>query len=99
MSEGAMTSLRCLHCGAGYCGACLHGDAGKMPNLAKCAGCGLKPRTKPNSERPSWHGAPMPYEATAGGIKLYSVDVQASASGPALPSNDTAFLHSLRPSH
>lgn len=35
-------------------GACLHGDAGKMQSLVKCAGCGKKPGVKTNGHRNSW---------------------------------------------
>lgn len=55
MSTGPMTDLRCLHCGTGYCGACLHGEAGKMESLIKCANCGKKPRTKP-IDKIKWKG-------------------------------------------
>jgi hypothetical protein len=54
MSNGPSTNLECLHCSVRYCAACLHGEAGKMPSLVKCAGCGKKPRTKPNGARNGW---------------------------------------------
>eukprot|EP00438_Fugacium_kawagutii_P004202 Skav215934 [mRNA] locus=scaffold226:430960:439598:+ [translate_table: standard] len=70
-SSGPSTNLSCLHCGAHYCpfgairsrrtaepsggGACLHGDAGKMQSLIKCAGCGKKPGVKTNGHRNSWN--------------------------------------------
>lgn len=46
MSNGPSTDLKCLHCSAGYCGACLHGEGGKMVSSIKCSTCGKKPRTK-----------------------------------------------------
>ncbi|CAM9479112.1 unnamed protein product [Chrysoparadoxa australica] len=59
LSEGPNTNLKCLHCGIRYCGACLHGEGGKMESLIKCAGCGGKPRTMSNKKRGSWKGAPF----------------------------------------
>eukprot|EP00929_Paragymnodinium_shiwhaense_P083055 TRINITY_DN4409_c0_g3_i1.p1 TRINITY_DN4409_c0_g3~~TRINITY_DN4409_c0_g3_i1.p1 ORF type:complete len:373 (-),score=51.14 TRINITY_DN4409_c0_g3_i1:440-1531(-) len=53
-SEGPSTNLTCLSCGCHYCGACLHGDAGKMESLVKCLRCGKKPQVKPNAERSAW---------------------------------------------
>eukprot|EP00126_Sphaerothecum_destruens_P003380 Sdes_comp17114_c0_seq1m6278 len=53
-SEGPSTNLECLHCRTRYCAACLHSEVGKMQSLIKCAGCGKKPRTKPNKERSVW---------------------------------------------
>lgn len=53
-SEGPVTNLHCFHCHVRYCGACLHGEAGKMESLIKCAGCGRKPRTKANTARRGW---------------------------------------------
>lgn len=56
MSEGPNCNLECLHCRARYCGACLHGEYGKMESIIKCSRCGKKPRTKPNHERKKWAG-------------------------------------------
>jgi hypothetical protein len=53
-SSGAATTLECLHCGTKYCGACLHGEAGKMESLIKCAKCGKKPRVQDAAHRGSW---------------------------------------------
>ena len=46
---------------ARYCGACLYGQAGKLPLHPKtfeprCATCGRHPRNAPNAERPPWLG-------------------------------------------
>ena len=60
-SEGPSTNLACLHCHAHYCGACLHGDGGKMESLVKCASCGKKPRVQPKETRAGWKG-----ESTSG---------------------------------
>ena len=60
-SEGPSTNLQCLHCRAHYCGACLHGDGGKMESLVKCASCGKKPRVQPKETRATWKG-----ESTSG---------------------------------
>eukprot|EP00403_Amphidinium_massartii_P024519 CAMPEP_0178398424 /NCGR_PEP_ID=MMETSP0689_2-20121128/14765_1 /TAXON_ID=160604 /ORGANISM="Amphidinium massartii, Strain CS-259" /LENGTH=298 /DNA_ID=CAMNT_0020019185 /DNA_START=74 /DNA_END=970 /DNA_ORIENTATION=- len=53
-SSGPSTNLVCLNCGAHYCGACLHGDGGKMESLIKCARCGKKPQVKSNADRGAW---------------------------------------------
>ena len=53
-SEGPACDLACLHCGARYCSACLHGEYGKMESLVKCANCGKKPRTKGVKQRGGW---------------------------------------------
>mmetsp|Transcript_57008 Transcript_57008/g.121132 ORF Transcript_57008/g.121132 Transcript_57008/m.121132 type:complete len:285 (-) Transcript_57008:229-1083(-) len=58
LSEGPSTNLRCLTCGVRYCAACLHGEAGKMTSLVKCAGCGKKPGVKSNNERGAWAAGP-----------------------------------------
>lgn len=55
-SQGPSTNLHCLHCHVRYCGACLHGESGKMESLVKCAGCGRKPRVKSNASRRGWGG-------------------------------------------
>ena len=54
-SEGGGCDLACVHCGAHYCSACLHGEAGKMKSLIKCARCGKKPRTKSKQDRGTWN--------------------------------------------
>ena len=58
-SEGPSTNLECLHCGVRYCGACLHGDAGKMKSLVRCAACGKKPRHKSAKSRGGWSAAEL----------------------------------------
>mmetsp|Transcript_12512 Transcript_12512/g.18115 ORF Transcript_12512/g.18115 Transcript_12512/m.18115 type:complete len:154 (+) Transcript_12512:84-545(+) len=61
-SSGPATNLSCVNCGCHYCQACLHGDAGKMQSLIKCARCGKKPGVKSNAERSAWsavNNAPM----------------------------------------
>ena len=67
-SDGPSTNLACLHCHSHYCGACLHGDGGKMDSLVKCASCGKKPRVQPKESRAGWKG-----ESTSG----------STAAGPA----------------
>lgn len=37
-----------------YCAACLHGQAGVMKSLVKCAKCGKKPRVKAATMRKTW---------------------------------------------
>mmetsp|Transcript_118059 Transcript_118059/g.204012 ORF Transcript_118059/g.204012 Transcript_118059/m.204012 type:complete len:347 (+) Transcript_118059:59-1099(+) len=53
-SEGPSTNLKCKSCGCHYCAACLHGDAGKMQSLTKCARCGKKPTVVPAGQNASW---------------------------------------------
>eukprot|EP00929_Paragymnodinium_shiwhaense_P083051 TRINITY_DN4409_c0_g1_i1.p2 TRINITY_DN4409_c0_g1~~TRINITY_DN4409_c0_g1_i1.p2 ORF type:complete len:278 (-),score=40.57 TRINITY_DN4409_c0_g1_i1:417-1181(-) len=53
-SNGPSTNLVCLTCGCHYCSACLHGEAGKMESMIKCARCGRKPGVKRNSQRTQW---------------------------------------------
>lgn len=60
-AEGPLSSLNCLHCGTEFCATCLHGAAGVMsldPKtfVARCAACGLYPRTSTIAERPPWQG-------------------------------------------
>jgi len=69
MSEGSSTNLKCLHCGKGYCAACLHGDGGKMESLVKCSSCGKKPRTLGNTSRGGWK-ADAASPVRAGGASL-----------------------------
>ena len=57
LSEGPSTNLQCLHCSARYCGACLHGDGGKMKSLVKCSACGKKPRTQSKEKRGTWRSS------------------------------------------
>ena len=60
-SNGPSTNLECLHCGVHYCGACLHGDAGKMRSVIRCAACGKKPRHKSAKSRVGWSAAELDY--------------------------------------
>lgn len=53
-SEGPSTDLKCKSCGCHYCGACLHGDAGKMRSLVECARCHQKPTVVPAGRNASW---------------------------------------------
>mmetsp|Transcript_4986 Transcript_4986/g.9640 ORF Transcript_4986/g.9640 Transcript_4986/m.9640 type:complete len:305 (-) Transcript_4986:70-984(-) len=54
-SEGSSCNLECLHCGTRYCAVCLHGQAGKMEKLTKCAKCGKKPRVLSAEQRGGWN--------------------------------------------
>lgn len=70
-SDGPSTNLQCLQCGVRYCAACLHGEAGKMVSLVKCAACGKCPTRHANTKnvkgkykgttriahRPAWVGS------------------------------------------
>jgi hypothetical protein len=56
-----------------------------------------KPRTKPNSQRDNWHGAPQPYEATAG--TKHRVSGFEAKNGVTMKADDVHFVSSLRPSH
>ena len=60
-SNGPSTNLECLHCGVHYCAACLHGDAGKMRSVIRCAACGKKPRHKSAKSRVGWTTAELDY--------------------------------------
>ncbi|KXZ45654.1 hypothetical protein GPECTOR_52g53 [Gonium pectorale] len=63
-SDGPSTNLKCLHCNARYCAACLHGEfKGKMASLVKCGSCGKNPRSKPNADRGTWAGTKVPGKA------------------------------------
>lgn len=59
-SSGPSTNLACLTCGCRYCGACLHGEAGKMASLIKCGRCGKKPGVKSNTNRGPWSAVTSP---------------------------------------
>eukprot|EP00930_Biecheleria_cincta_P080562 TRINITY_DN68922_c0_g1_i1.p1 TRINITY_DN68922_c0_g1~~TRINITY_DN68922_c0_g1_i1.p1 ORF type:complete len:243 (+),score=18.30 TRINITY_DN68922_c0_g1_i1:126-854(+) len=72
-STGPSTSLACLSCGCRYCGACLHGEAGKMQSLIKCAKCGKKTTVKSNSERGAWTTVCNPPMNEGGGPR-YDLD-------------------------
>lgn len=50
----AAGSVNLLPAALSVCSACLHGEAGKMESLVKCAGCGRKPRVKANAQRRGW---------------------------------------------
>ena len=81
-SEGPSTNLACLHCHAHYCGACLHGDGGKMESLVKCASCGKKPRVQPKESRAGWKGESTSGSTAAGPAYTPSAALkQASAAG------------------
>eukprot|EP00942_MAST-04A_sp_MAST-4A-sp1_P013959 g13959.t1 len=53
-STGPNTNLQCLWCGVYYCGACLHGEYGKMKSLVRCAHCNKNPRSLPDRMRGNW---------------------------------------------
>ena len=81
-SEGPSTDLMCLHCRIHYCGACLHGDAGKMESLVRCAGCGKKPRVQPAAARSGWKGESTSGATAAGAAYSPSTALkQASSAG------------------
>eukprot|EP00933_Yihiella_yeosuensis_P039084 TRINITY_DN3302_c0_g1_i1.p1 TRINITY_DN3302_c0_g1~~TRINITY_DN3302_c0_g1_i1.p1 ORF type:complete len:283 (+),score=50.23 TRINITY_DN3302_c0_g1_i1:65-913(+) len=73
-SSGPSTNLSCLNCGCRYCSACLHGEAGKMQSLIKCARCGKKPGVKPNSQRGAWTAVCNPPMNEGGGPRYDSDD-------------------------
>lgn len=66
-SEGPSTKLVCLHCKTKYCGACLHGESGKMESLIKCAKCGKKPRVLASKDRGEFGGANSGVGTSQGG--------------------------------
>lgn len=72
-STGPSTNLVCQSCGCHYCGACLHGESGKMKSLLKCAKCGKKPTVKSNAERCAWTAVCNPPMNQRGGPQ-YDLD-------------------------
>mmetsp|Transcript_56987 Transcript_56987/g.102007 ORF Transcript_56987/g.102007 Transcript_56987/m.102007 type:complete len:375 (-) Transcript_56987:25-1149(-) len=87
-SEGPSTNLKCLNCGCHYCGACLHGEAGKMSSLTKCARCGKKPTVRSNADRGAWKDVVQSAE---------SVDCFSASDPPPVLDSDATFTSSLRP--
>ena len=83
-SEGPSTNLNCLHCRAHYCGACLHGDGGKMESLVKCASCGKKPRVQPKETRSSWKGESTSGSTAAGAAYTPSAALKQASSAAAI---------------
>lgn len=57
----------------------MHGDAGKMASLVKCARCGKKPTVKSNAERSSWQAVANP-PCNVGGGPRYDGDDGAANS-------------------
>eukprot|EP00033_Pygsuia_biforma_P000460 GCRY01000546.1.p1 GENE.GCRY01000546.1~~GCRY01000546.1.p1 ORF type:complete len:237 (-),score=24.87 GCRY01000546.1:322-1032(-) len=72
-SEGPSTNLECLHCHTHYCGACLHGEAGKMQSIIVCANCGKAPRTLSNTKRGEFSDQTVPARRGTSGGKAQSI--------------------------
>lgn len=99
-SSGPSTNLACLSCGCRYCGACLHGEAGKMVSLIKCAKCGKKPTVKPNGERGDWATVNNPPCNEQGGPRYDEDDGAANSaftSGSRTAESASKRSHSARP--
>ena len=98
-SEGPSTNLDCLHCHAHYCGACLHGDGGKMESLVKCASCGKKPRVQPKESRAGWKGESTSGSTAAGAAYTPSAALkQASAAAIRVAATSSSATSSAKSS-